>query len=77
MTGDPNANYNKRETKGFKLLIEFERTFNLKQIIHGHTTVSEGSKSLIDFFFTDIDHLNNSGTIETKMLVTTHQYLLL
>ena len=47
------------------MLKEFERNYNLSQIIKGHSRVCEGSKSLIDLIYTDITHIFSSGILDT------------
>ena len=61
ISGDLNMNYNRWDLKGLKLLKEFERNYNLNQIINGNTRIIEGSKSLLDLIFMDISFLNESG----------------
>ena len=69
--GDLNVNYNRRDTKGFKLLKDFERIYNLTQVIKGNTRITEGSKSLIDLIFTDITHMQNAGVLQIS--ISDHQ----
>ena len=64
VTGDLNVNYNQRDTRGFKILKEFERKYNLSQIITTNTRIVEGSKSLIDLLFTNMTHVKSSGVLK-------------
>ena len=62
--GDFNINYNFRHTPAFKALKEFERNFNLKQIINSPTRIVKNSKSYLDLIFTNMDHISSSGVLD-------------
>ena len=62
--GDFNINYNFRHTPAFKTLKEFERNFNLKQIITSPTRVVKNSKMYLDLIFTNMDHVISSGVLD-------------
>ena len=67
IAGDLNVNYNLRHSKQFEILKDFERKYNLTQLIKTPTRIVEGSKSLIDLIFTDVQYINSSGVINTEM----------
>ena len=67
VAGDLNVNYNLRHSKSFELLKNFERKYNLNQLIKRPTRIVEGSKSLIDLIFTDAECIQHSGVIETDI----------
>ena len=62
--GDLNVNYNLRHTLPFKQLKEFERNFNLTQLINTSTRFGTKSKSCIDLIFTNMDHIISSGVLD-------------
>ena len=65
--GDFNVNYNLRHTLPFKLLKEFERNFNLTQLINTSTKSGNKSKSCIDLVFTNMDHIISSGVLDVEI----------
>ena len=62
--GDFNVNYNLRHTPHFKQLKEFERDFNLTQLINTSTKSGNRNKSCIDLIFTNMDHVMSSGVLD-------------
>ena len=68
LLGDFNVNYKLRHTLPFKQLKEFERNFNLTQLIN--TTTRFGAKaktktkSCLDLIFTNMEHIISSGVLD-------------
>ena len=65
--GDFNVNYSLRHTLPFKQLKQFERDFNLTQLIKTSTRVGVKSKSCIDLIFTNMDHIISSGVLDIEI----------
>ena len=65
--GDFNINYNLRHTPAYKTLKNFERNFNLDQIIKSPTRIVKNSKTLLDLIFTNMDHISSSGTLDIAL----------
>ena len=68
--GDFNVNYNLRHTLPFKQLKDFERKFNLTQLINTSTRLGTKSNSCIDLIFTTMDHVISSGVLD--VLISDH-----
>ena len=64
LLGDFNVNYKLRHTLPFKQLKEFERNFNLKQLINTTTRIGIKTKSCLDLIFTNMDHIISSGVLD-------------
>ena len=62
--GDFNVNYKLRHTLPFKKLKEFERNFNLTQLINTTTKSGTKSKSCLDLIFTNMEHIISSGVLD-------------
>ena len=75
LAGDLNINYNLRHSRSFELLKNFERKYNLNQLIKAPTRIVEGSKSLIDLIFTDVEFIHRSGVVDTD--ISDHQPIFL
>ena len=75
LAGYFNVNYNFRHSKSFELLKIFERKYNLNQLIKSPTRIVEGSKSLIDLIFTDVEVIHRSGVVDTD--ISDHQPMFL
>ena len=67
IVGDFNINYSLRHTPAFKSLKDFERTFNLDQIIKSPTRIVKNSKSCLDLIFTNIDYIASSGVLDVAV----------
>ena len=65
--GDFNINYNLRHTPAYKALKNFERNFNLDQIIKSPTRIVKNSKTLLDLIFTNMGHISSSGTLDIAL----------
>ena len=63
--GDMNVNYRERHNVAFEMLKEFERVYNLVQLIKDPTRVTIRSKTTIDLIWTNIGHVSESGVLET------------
>ena len=68
--GDFNVNYNLRHTAAFKLIKDFEREFNLTQLIQGTTRHGNKNKSCLDLIFTNMDHIISQGIL--KIAISDH-----
>ena len=64
IVGDFNINYSLRHTPAFKAIKNFERTFNLNQIIKSPTRIVKKSKTHLDLIFTNMDHIISSGVLD-------------
>ena len=62
--GDFNVNYSLRHTPAFKALKNFERNFNLDQIIKAPTRIVKNSKTHLDLIFTNMEHIISSGVLD-------------
>ena len=64
IVGDFNINYNLRHTPAFKEIKNFERVFNLQQLIKSPTRITKNAKSYLDLIFTNMDHVVSSGVLD-------------
>ena len=60
LLGDINVNYKLRHTLPFKQLKEFERNFNMTQLINDTTRHGNKISSCLDLIFTNMDHIISS-----------------
>ena len=67
LVGDFNINYNLRHTSAFKALKNFERDFNLTQIIKSPTRIVKNSKTHLDLIFTNIEHIISSIVLDLAL----------
>ena len=64
IVGDFNINYSLRHTPAYKAIKNFERTFNLNQIIKSPTRIVKNSKTHLDLIFTNMDHIISFGVLD-------------
>ena len=67
IVGDFNINYNLRHSNAFKIIKEFEREFNLSQVIKTSTRVTRTTSNCIDLIFTNMEYIQNSGTLDVSI----------
>ena len=69
IVGDFNVNYNLRHSAAFKQLKNFERNFNLLQLINTSTRQNGRSKNAtcLDLIFTNMNHIISSGTLDISI----------
>ena len=63
--GDVNINYRDRHNNAFDVMKEFERVYNLDQLIHDPTRITNRSKTTIDLIWTNMEHICDSGVLDT------------
>ena len=63
--GDMNVNYRDRHSVTFDWLKDFERIYNLKQLIKDPTRVTIRSKTTIDLIWMDMNHVAKAGVVDT------------
>ena len=61
--GDINIDYKLRHTTDFKKVKEFEREYQLKQLITTPTRITPRNASLLDMIFTDMENIDSSGIL--------------
>ena len=61
--GDINIDYKLRHTKDYKLIKDFERDYQLKQLIDCPTRITPRHSSIIDMIFTDMEYIKSSGVL--------------
>ena len=62
--GDINIDYRLRHSPEYKKLKDFEREYQLKQLISTPTRITPRKSSIIDTIFTDMEYINSSGTLD-------------
>ena len=67
VVGDFNINYNLRHSNAFKIVKEFEREFNLDQIIKTSTRVTKTTANCIDLIFTNVEYIQSCGTMDVSI----------
>ena len=63
--GDMNINYRNRQSKAFEALKEFERVYNLAQLIKDPTRITPKTKTTIDLIWSNANNVQNSGVLDT------------
>ena len=56
-----------RHSNAFKSIKDFEREFNLDQIIKTSTRVTKKTSNCIDLIFTNIEYIQSSGTLDVSI----------
>ena len=69
--GDLNMDYRKRSAAYYKQIKDFEKTYELRQLITDCTRITNKSKSLLDLIFTNIEHVSEFGTL--NFAISDHQ----
>ena len=65
--GDMNVNYRDRHNNAFNVLKEFERVYNLTQLIQDYTRITSKAKSTIDLIWTNMTHIADSGVLDIHL----------
>ena len=65
--GDINIDYKLRHTPSFNKLKDFEREYQLKQLITTPTRITPRNASLIDMIFTDMENIDAYGTLDVAI----------
>ena len=63
--GDVNINYRDRQSKAFEIMKEFERVYNLEQLISDPTRITIRSKTTIDLIWTNMEFVSEFGVLNT------------
>ena len=69
--GDINIDYRLRHTRDFNSIKDFERDYQLKQLIDTPTRLTPRHISTIDVIFTDMEHVISSGVL--NCMISDHQ----
>ena len=67
IVGDFNINYNLRNSEAFKLIKDFEREFNLDQIIKTPTRITKKTSNCIDLIFSNVEYIQSCGTMNISI----------
>ena len=65
--GDVNIDYKLRHTKDYSLIKDFERDFQLKQLIDKPTRITPRHSSTIDLIFSNMEYISDSGVLDIKI----------
>ena len=65
--GDINLDYRLRHTKDFDKIKDFEKDYQLKQLIETPTRITNRTVSIIDLIFTDMEYISSSGVLDYKI----------
>ena len=65
--GDINIDYKLRHTINYKQIKEFEREYQLKQLITNPTHITPGNSSVLDMIFTDIENIQRSRILDNAL----------
>ena len=69
--GDLNMDYRKRSTTYYKQLKDFEKSYEMRQLITSCTRITKKSNSLLDLIFTTTEHVSECGTMDCA--ISDHQ----
>ena len=62
--GDINIDYRLRHSPEYKKVKDFEREYQLKQLISTPTRITPRNSSIIDMIFSDMEYISSSGTLD-------------
>lgn len=65
--GDFNINYENHTCRWAKELKDWESSLHLNQLVKIPTRVTENTSSMMDLCFTDLNHIQSSGVLNTNM----------
>ena len=65
--GDINIDYKLRHTSDFSKIKDFERDFQLKQMINTPTRITPRNSSILDLIFTDMEHICEYGVLDYQV----------
>ena len=65
--GDINIDYKLRHTNDYKKIKEFERDFQLRQLINLPTRITPRSSSILDIILTDMENINEYGVLDYQV----------
>ena len=65
--GDMNIDYRLRHTNDFDKIKDFEKDYQLKQIINIPTRITSRNTSILDLIFTDMEYIDTFGVLDFKI----------
>ena len=65
--GDINIDYRQRHSPDFSRLKDFERDFQLRQLIDTPTRITARNSSILDIILTNMEYVDNSGVLDYRL----------